>query len=350
MIECIFTIDYEIYGNGEGSLKDLVYEPAERLKGVFDKAGAKFVVFVEAAELEKIDAFRADPFIDAVKDQIRRFHQEGFEIALHLHPQWCNARYEQGHWNLDYTEYNLCTLAESRVSEIVKGSIAYLRDLLEAPDFSPLSFRAGNWLFQPTGTAARVLTAHDVKIDSSVFKGGRQHKHSLDYRRAMKNGAYWRFGDDVTTPDPIGPLVEIPIYTHMVPFWKMVTPKRVGLQRKAISNASTAKDHLHRALDLLRLRQPLKFDFCRMTLDELETMVDSVIGEDCHSSQTFKPMVAIGHTKDLLDLETVEQFLSYLNANKIGISTFEDIHSRHDFMPAVGLPRILSATALSSTT
>ena len=28
MIECIFTIDYEIYGNGEGSLQQLVYEPA----------------------------------------------------------------------------------------------------------------------------------------------------------------------------------------------------------------------------------------------------------------------------------------------------------------------------------
>ena len=33
MIECIFTLDYEIYGNGTGALKDLVYEPAERLAG-----------------------------------------------------------------------------------------------------------------------------------------------------------------------------------------------------------------------------------------------------------------------------------------------------------------------------
>ena len=32
MIECIFTIDYEIYGNGEGSLKELVFEPASVLK------------------------------------------------------------------------------------------------------------------------------------------------------------------------------------------------------------------------------------------------------------------------------------------------------------------------------
>ena len=115
MIECIFTIDYEIYGNGEGSLKELVFEPAKRLKTIFDEAGAKFVVFVEAAELEKIDTFRTDPAIDQVKDQIREFHQDGYEIALHLHPQWCNARYENEKWNLDYTEYNLCTLPERRI-------------------------------------------------------------------------------------------------------------------------------------------------------------------------------------------------------------------------------------------
>src|SRR4051812_4633060 len=35
MIECIFTIDYEIYGNGTGSLRDLVLEPAARLADLF---------------------------------------------------------------------------------------------------------------------------------------------------------------------------------------------------------------------------------------------------------------------------------------------------------------------------
>ena len=312
MIECIFTIDYEIYGNGEGSLKELVFEPAERLKTIFDKAGAKFVVFVEAAELEKIDTSRTDPAIDQVKDQIREFHQDGFEIALHLHPQWCNARYQNDKWNLDYTEYNLCTLSERRITEIVGGSIAYLRDVLGIPDFTPLSFRAGNWLFQPTAVAARVLAMHDVKIDSSVFKGGRQHKHNLDYRRAIKNGYYWMFGDDVTRPDSTGPLLEIPIYTRMVPFWKMATSKRIGLQRKSRSSARFSRHCFDRLFDFLRFRQPLKFDFCRMTLDELVSVVEQAIGEDHASPELFKPIVAIGHTKDLVDFAAVQTFLSYL--------------------------------------
>ena len=197
-------------GYSKGSLKDLILKPAKELKAIFDRAGSTLVVFVEAAELAKIDTLRTDRAIGAVKDQIREFHQEGFEIALHLHPQWCNAQYQNGKWILDYAEYSLCPLGSERITEIVESSIAYLRRVLGAPDFIPLSFRAGNWLFQPTTTAARVLRQAQFKIDSSVFKGGLQHKHKLDYRRTVKNGYCWTFGDDVATPDPAGPLLEIP--------------------------------------------------------------------------------------------------------------------------------------------
>ena len=43
MVECVFTLDYEIYGNGTGALRELVYEPAERLRHMFGKWNARFV-------------------------------------------------------------------------------------------------------------------------------------------------------------------------------------------------------------------------------------------------------------------------------------------------------------------
>ena len=233
MIEVLFTIDYEIYGNGEGSLKDLVYEPTRQLMGIFDKFDAKLVVFTEAAEFEKIAAHASDAYIGEVEDQIRELHEQGHEIALHLHPQWFRAEYRDGRWCLDNREYNLCNLPEERITEIIGQSIGYLRSVLKDSDFSPFSFRAGNWLFQPTATAAAILSRHGIKVDSSVFKGGRQHKHGLDYRPAIKNGDWWLFKNDVNVPDPTGLMLEIPIYTRMVPVWEMVTPKRIGLQQKS---------------------------------------------------------------------------------------------------------------------
>ena len=328
MIECVFTLDYEIYGNGTGALETLVYEPGERLRNIFKTWNARFVNFVEVAEFERIEACGADPAIELVKQQIKTLHHEGFEIALHLHPQWFNARYDAGKWTLDYSEYNLCTLSRTRIAQIVTRSIDYLRYVLDEPEFTPLSFRAGNWLFQPTRTAASVLAENGLKIDSSVFKGGIQHAHGLDYRRSLKNGYYWSFESDVNEPDLKGSWIEAPIYTEMIPSWKMATSKRVGMANGLGVGGRSVSQKVDRLRDLLRFRYPLKFDFCRMTLSELTSMMDRVILEDRKDPSVYRPLVAIGHTKDLVDPQTVDAFLSYLRSKKIEISTLREVYSK----------------------
>lgn len=328
MVEGIFTIDYEIYGNGAGSLKELVYEPASKLKALFDRAETKFVVFFEAAEMEMIETAGTDPAISEVKHQVQELYSNGHEVALHLHPQWYNARYEDGRWLLDYKEYNLCLAPEEKIAGYVEQSIFYMQGVLADPGYRPLSFRAGNWLFQPTAAMAAVLAGHGIKIDSSVFKGGMQHQHKLDYRPSEGNGFFWKFKDDVNIPDPCGTMFEIPIYTRKVPFWKMATGKRLGLQRKISSGVQTAGEKLYRVWDMARFWHPLKFDFCRMTLDELTAIVDTVIREDEKDPGTLRPLVAIGHTKDLRDFKTVEFFLSYLEKKRVAITTFDEFYRK----------------------
>ncbi len=328
MIECIFTLDYEIYGNGEGSLRELIYDPAQRLKAVFEKWNARFVAFIEVAELEMIEAYNTDDAINLVKNQIREFYREGFELGLHLHSQWYNARYENSEWRLDYSEYNLCTLPRDRIRGIVNRAIEYLRKLLELADFSPFSFRAGNWLFQPTRNLAEVLAECGIGVDSSVFKGGFQHQYKLDYRHALKNGYYWPFADDVNVPDSLGTLIEFPIFTKMVPLWKFPTAKRIGLQRKVPTRTRASKQRFSRIRDFLRLYQPLKFDFCRMTINELSHMLDKEIRQDQKDPGLFRPIVAIGHTKDLIDYETIDAFLSCLRKKGVEVSVFRDVYRK----------------------
>ena len=194
--------------------------------------------------------------------------------------------------------------------------------------FIPLSFRAGNWLFQPTRTAANVLAEKGIKIDSSVFKGGLQHNHSLDYRHALENGYYWRFSHNVNEPDPMGPLIEVPIYTNMVPSWKMLTSKRMAFSNQLGMAGRNARQTLDRVFDFLRFRYPLKLDFSRMTLTELTSMLGAVIREDRMDPASYRPIVAIGHTKDLTDFDTVDSFLSFLKMNRIKVSTFADIYPK----------------------
>jgi hypothetical protein len=166
-----------------------------------------------------------------------------------------------------------------------------------------------------------VLAQRGIKVDSSVFKGGLRHQHQLDYRRALKNGNSWAFSDKVDIPDIEGAMLELPIHTQMVPFWKMFQPKRVNLQHIGMGAGQSGRDKLYRVLDFLRFRHPLKLDFCCMTINELTNMMDNAIREDQTNPASYWPIVAIGHTKELVDFETVEHFLSYLKQKGIAITT-----------------------------
>jgi hypothetical protein len=232
MIEVIFTLDYEIYGDGIGSLRELILEPAESLMKIFEKWHYPLVIFVEVAELKRIFQEKSDRDIEAVFNQIRELNGQGHEIALHLHPQWSGAKYQNGRWEVDLSEYYLCSLPEERIREIISDGIKFLRFILRKTDYVPISFRAGNWLFQPTQPVARILCEYGIKIDSSVFKGGRFKAYGVDYRKAGRNGFFWRFWEDVAEPDPQGQMIEIPIYTSLVPFWKCFPEKGFRLKKK----------------------------------------------------------------------------------------------------------------------
>lgn len=321
MIECIFTLDYEIYGNGQGSLRDLVLDPTHRLAEVFQEFEAPFVVFAEAVEFAKMEEAHSDPDTSGVRAQMRELRAAGHEIALHLHPWWANARYEDGHWQLDWSERSIGTLEPGRVEAIVSGAIRYLREALDDPRFTPLAFRAGQWAIQPTPVIASALAQHGVRVDSSVFKGGRIHDLDLDYRPALANGCFWRFGNDVNVPDPTGQLWEVPIHTQLVPFWQMLGRKRLKLQSKTRS-ASKGSPLPHNWRDFLRFRYPRKFDFCRMTFEEMCEAVEVVLKKRQLPQQEHSVLVAIGHSKDFVDSEAVRRFLAFLGKRAIPVTTF----------------------------
>jgi hypothetical protein len=57
-------------------------------------------------------------------------------------------------------------------------------------------------------------------------------------------------------------------------------------------------------------------------------MFDREIEEDRRNPTPFRPLVAIGHTKDLADLDTIESSLACLQSHGIPVSTFADVHDK----------------------
>ncbi len=65
-----------------------------------------------------------------------------------------------------------------------------------------------------------------------------------------------------------------------------------------------------------------------MTLGELTSMMEGIVREDQSDPSSYRPIVAIGHTKDLVDPQTVDDFLAYLRKKEIPVVTFEDIYHK----------------------
>lgn len=333
MLEFIFTLDYEIYGDGSGRLKECVISPSKCLLEIFKWFGYPFVVFPEVLELEKIEEYRADPDIDQVRLQLQQILNEGNEIGLHLHSWWVNAKYISGRWQLDYNQANLCGMPGYKIREIISRSLVILRRLLNDSQYQPIVFRNGFWIMQPTKEIIKILSEFNLRIDSTLFKGGRIRKYNVDYRPSVRNRYYWRILDDVNKHQDDGLLLEVPIYTELVPFWKMIS--RFVKKESQINKEDVQSEQQFKIIrpwarfgDFFRIKYPRKLDYCFMSLDEILISLEKLILLDEKTFWDYKPIVFVGHTKNLRDFKKVEKILAFIKNSNLRIVTFKQILPR----------------------
>jgi hypothetical protein len=110
----------------------------------------------------------------------------------------------------------------------------------------------------------------------------------------------------------------------MVYFWKMYSPKRKKIHEE-MNKRKNLKYQLLSKLEKIKIKYPKKFDFTKMTFSEMKEMIDNIIRIDKDSSNILKPVVLIGHTKNLFDYKTIDKFLKYTIENNITVTTFREV-------------------------
>jgi hypothetical protein len=320
MLSIIFTIDYEIFGNGSGNLKQHVFNPMEVFHTLMTENKMKYVNFVEVAELIKISEAKSDAYINRVESQIKKIYESGNEIALHIHPQWFEAKFINGTWVLNYNDYNLAKMNEDRINRYIVRGIDYLKKILADNSYAPKSFRAGNWLIQPSNKIAKILHKNDIEIDSSVFRGGRQRFHGLNFTTVPDN-SWWRFTENIEKAEYNGNILELPIFSIMKPFWHQITEKKISVYKSALKNKinNYNNSYYKKICDLsdkIRFYYPVKFDICKMNCNELINFTKNAEYYS-KSKNSFIPLVAIGHTKNMNDMNEIKKFIEYIKEQKI---------------------------------
>jgi|GEM_PF-549970 len=311
----IFTLDYEIHGNGDGNPMELMVEPTYRLMDLLEKYHQKLTIMADVAEILCFKRYAAetgkdDYHVADIEAQLCDAIRRGHEVQLHIHSSYFKAQWKNGVFDQCIEEYNMAALPYERIDEMVSESVGYLEKLLQPikKEYKVWLFRAANWSMMPTENLYRVLVKHGITHDTSVFKGGVQGGNvCYDYREAYDNlFAYPASMANINERDEAGHLIEMPIYTEMRPFWDFVSPIRVFRMVRAKFHKHKKSERV-RELESERVRElkksankddnrklslksffrlsPLKMDFNQVSSRGLKRMMRNVMrrgsGEEC---------------------------------------------------------------------
>lgn len=232
----LFTLDYEIHGNGDGNPQALMVEPTYRLMNLLEEYKQHLVIMADVAEILCFRRYREqtgrdDFHVAEIEEQLRDAIRRGHDVQLHIHSSYFRAEWDGKHFDQCIEDYNMAALPIERIREMVSQCVCYLEDLLRPvrADYKVWLFRAANWSMMPTPALYQVLTEYGITHDTSVYKGGCQGGSvCYDYRTAYDNLLpYKASAENINDYDPAGAITELPIYSEMRPFYDFVSPIRL---------------------------------------------------------------------------------------------------------------------------
>jgi hypothetical protein len=311
MLGLIFTLDYEIHGNGQGCPMELMVDPTNRLMRLLESHGARLTIMADVAEIMRFADYRAatgrdDYHHEAIVHQLQDAVRRGHDVQLHLHSSYFNATHQSGRWRQDWTEYDFARLPYERMHWMVGTAKRWLERTLRVADagYRCLAFRAANWSVAPAQRLSAALAAHDIVIDTSVFRDGRRDGLvTFDYGHAYSALAPWRASaDDLCVRDESGPLWEVPIYAERRWLGAFLSPGRLvraaQSRRHRLEGGPARPDRAHRRtggrLSRLLGRHAWKADFNQCTGRQLVRALERA--DQAHGGADL-PFVLIGHSK-----------------------------------------------------
>ena len=334
----IFTLDYEIHGNGDGSPYSLMVEPTNRLMNLLEKYGFKLTILADVAEIlcfkKYFEETGEDKFhYKAIEKQLQNAVQRGHDVQLHIHSSYFKAKFDGKKWLQNWEEYNMAALPYERISEMIKSGIKLLENIILPikSDYKCTAFRAANWSMIPTENIYKALIDNGIKIDTSVYKGGCQNGNvCYDYREAHSNiENYSASRQNINYHDENGRLTEYPIYTEMRYFWNFVSPLRIFRMIRAkfhkhsknatkiIDNQNeTKEDNRKLSLKSFFRKNAWKLDFNQANGRQMIAALKRIQKLDIRKNNVS--VVLIGHSKTFVPYneKTLEKFLKWAEKQK----------------------------------
>lgn len=353
MFKVIFSLDYEIHGNGDGDPDALMVEPTWRLLKILEEYGARLTVFADVAQIAKYREYYEKTGEDRfsylkIEEQLKYCVRNSHDVQLHIHSSFYNSGFNGKKWVQDWSEYDLASLDFEVINQYVRSGKHLLEDMLcgESPEYRCHVFRAANWSMQPGLNILKALERNGFNVDSSVYKWGRQSSNvNYDYSHAFQQILpYPVCMHSVTDFCGDSPIFEVPIYCERRYTYEFITLIRVFRAIRALfhkhekapgrRNAERKKGRaakwINRAVKLHQLlfsKHPRKLDLNQLSskqqIGELKRIAKKYSGHPIDV-----PIVFIGHSKTFISRneKILEKTLQHINHQRdFGYAVYGDI-------------------------
>jgi hypothetical protein len=351
------THDWELRGDGSGDIEQIQFAPLRRLLEIYAKFGARTTILPDVVQQL---AFRraesehpelkslADSWDEHVRDALRRGH----DVQLHLHPQWLNADYENGHWH-PRGDWSILNYERDAASAMLAGGKQYLETLLRPiePSYRCLAFRAGALAAAPSPHLFESLASNGIEIDVSIAGGlfVNSEDLQLDYRSCEETFLpfYPVMEDARRVSDKREDIVCVPL-NHFYGSRRAVTRQNISLVREQINRPSNSRaqsqhppadaksnrqSRIGLAVEKLIMpavkRKHLVSDTGRLNDPLLREMLASIRVRARASGLGQLPVVLTNHPKDIRDLAAIERFVGEISeADDIRFITLSEIAAK----------------------
>jgi hypothetical protein len=359
-IHLALTDDWELRGNGSGDIERLQFHPMRELARIYRAHHVRASFNAELMQQLTFRKFQDEhpelkPLADAWDDIVRETFQQGFDIQLHIHPQWRDAKYEDGRWNLT-ADWSLLKHDAAAVYQMIAAGKEYLESLLRPIDSSYrcISFRAGAWCIAPSahllGHLAKLGIVFDMSIVGGLFFDTRNIK--LDYTQAEEDFLpfYPRMDDARKISHQQEEIICVPTHHfygsrrqvfkhHLSVAWRKAKQKITPATAQAKSPGGESyyqewgqtnhRSSLNRLYDkglvpYLKGKHLIS-DVAQLDDALLREMLQSIRDRAKRSGLAEVPVILTNHSKDIRDFTPIERFIGEAaQADEIEFLTLTD--------------------------
>jgi hypothetical protein len=336
-IHVALTHDWELRGNGSGDIEEIQFRPLRRLLEIYKNAGVKTTFMPDLMQqLTFRSGERQHAELKALADKwddcVREAFQQGHDIQLHLHPQWREAKYQDGSWRLT-SDWSILNYEAEQAFEMLKSGKQYLEELLQPLDssFRCVAFRAGALAVAPSNHLLTSLIKLGIELDVSLAGGMffETPDIRLDFRDCDEAFLpfYPNLSDARKVSDKQEEIVCVPIhhfYGSRVGVFRSnaanarrkltatsQTPTAAASAARTRSNSLLSKVYEKGVVPLVQ-RKYLIVDTARLSYPLLRESIRSMRRLAEFSGWSDVPIVLTNHPKEIADYSAIERFLDDL--------------------------------------